>query len=482
MKLQATPAHTLFSNAWQELPLTNSAAILYQCRNKPPIMKRPAVKCVMKKPVAKTIIKKPTMKTSKKKLGASKTDPNMLVRVSPCTTCSLCKGILITRSDERPSECTIVGSESFDIAKTYRKECTYWKCRTTHRANFAYQDGAKINTLTFEQMKELGFYLVTKKFGFTFKYLELSFLRLLRGNLASGQEASVRAILAKNETKMISPKRFQPHLMRALEGYAVAQRNPNKVIPFNVDHPASFFKFSSNTLLFPSPARVTALCFDGHFGIHRRLHEEYEPPRTTALRGRPMKKYYQKDERTCTCANKEKERQQLKNRTAGWQFVLDPNSKRVVAAKEHIVNESTKEKANLLMDAMALPKVNPDLLIHDDACHFQKHIQGHKALKHAFRRVRYYLIDEFHRPNHKCQKRTLKKAEAKRLKNVRTNMAEVFNAWIRRKNFFLNSMNPHSHRFWVEESILFWNDHLNIMPKYSTRRSTAKSRKGKKGK
>ena len=232
-------------------------------------MKRPAVKCVMKKPVAKTIMQKPTMKTSKKRLGTSKTDPNMLVRVSPCTTCSLCKGILITRSDERPRECwwecTIVGSESFDIAKTYRKECTYWKCRTTHRANFAYQDGAKINTLTFEQMKELGFYLVTKKFGFTFKYLELSFLRLLRGNLASGQEASVRAILAKNETKMISPKRFQPHLMRALEGYAVAQQNPNKVIPFNVDHPASFFKFSSNTLLFPSPARVTALCFDGQF-------------------------------------------------------------------------------------------------------------------------------------------------------------------------------------------------------------------------
>ena len=207
-------------------------------------MKRPAVKCVMKKPVAKTIMKKPTMKASKMKLGTSKTDANMLVRVSPFTTCSVCKGILTTRSDERPSECTIVGSESFDIAKTYRKECAHWKSRSTHRANFAYQEGAKINTLTFEQMKELGFYLVTKKFGFTFKYLELSFLRLLRGNLASGQEASVRDILAKNETKMITPRRFQSHLMRALEGYAVAQRNPNKVIPFNVDHPASFFKFA----------------------------------------------------------------------------------------------------------------------------------------------------------------------------------------------------------------------------------------------
>ena len=79
-------------------------------------------------------------------------------------------------------------------------------------------------------------------------------------------------------------------------------------------------------------------------------------------------------------------------------------------------------------------------------------------------------------------KKDPKKAEAKRLKNVRTNMAEVFNSWIRRKNVFLNSMNPHLHRFWVEESILFWNDHLNIIPKYSIRRSTAQSRKGKKGK
>ena len=126
-------------------------------------MKRPAVKCVMKKPVAKTIMKKPTVKASKMKLGTSKTDANMLVRVSPCTTCSLCKGILITRSDGRPSECTIVGSESFDIAKTYRKECTHWKCRITHRANFAYQEAAKINTLTCEHMKELGFYLVTRR-------------------------------------------------------------------------------------------------------------------------------------------------------------------------------------------------------------------------------------------------------------------------------------------------------------------------------
>ena len=72
-----------------------------------------------------------------------------------------------------------------------------------------------------------------------------------------------------------------------------------------------------------------------------------------------------------------------------------------------------QRESNLLMDAMALPKVNPDLLIHDDACHFQKHIQGHKALKHAFRKVRYYLIDEFHRPNHKCQKRDLKESRNK---------------------------------------------------------------------
>ena len=37
---------------------------------------------------------------------------------------------------------------------------------------------------------------------------------------------------------------------------------------------------------------------------------------------------------------------------------------------EHTVNEPTNEKVKVIMGAMKIAKVKPDLLIHDDACHF----------------------------------------------------------------------------------------------------------------
>ena len=337
---------------------------------------------------------------------------------------------------------------------------------------FAYHDGVKVNTLTFTQLEALGIYMVTAKFGFTMKYLKMTYYRFLRGNLAPGQETSVRGMLVDDGEQALHPQRFQAHLMRALEGYALAKDCPGKVVPFEIDHPASFQKLSPKPFLFPPPQKVTALSFDGHFGVHRKLHKDLEDERTVALRGRP-KKHYQHDERTCTCANKDKQRLTLQNRTGGWQFVIDPLSRHVVAAMEHAVNESTAEKAYLISETMKMQKVNPDLLIHDDACHFEGHVQKSKKWKSIFKKIRYYVIDEFHRVNHKCCKKHLTKSEAKKLKRVRTNMSEVFNAWMRRKNFILNSMNAYSHRFWVNESIKFWNQNLGTMPKYVTRRSTA---------
>ena len=400
-------------------------------------------------------------------------------QLPPLTECSVCKSKdLVVRDDEQPSDCTIVGSESFEPMKTLRKICYHKDCRTTHRGNFAYQDGAKVNTLTFNELEKSGIYLVTTNFGFTMKYLKLTLCRFLRGNLAPGQETSVRGIVAEDTDRSIHPQRFQAHLMHALEGYALAQRTPDEVVPFPLDRPSSYLKFSHAAFTFPPPQCIKALSFDGHFGVHRKLHPHHEAPRTVATRGRPKKKYHQ-DQRTCTCADKERERATLKNRTAGWQFVIDPHSRHVVAAMEHTVNESTKEKVQLIMQTMQLKKVNPNLLIHDDACHFEQQILKSKQLKKTFKPIRHYVVDEFHRVNHKCSKKKLTRNEKKRLAKVRTNMSEVFNAWIRKKNFSLNAMNPYSHRFWVQESIRFWNQNLETMPKYITRRSTTTTRKRK---
>ena len=127
--------------------------------------------------------------------------------------------------------------------------------------------------------------------------------------------------------------------------------------------------------------------------------------------------------------------------------------------------------------AMKLKKVKADAIIHDDACHFEAHVHRHQGIKKRFRTIKHFIVDEFHRCNHKCKKCKLTPSEKRRFKGVRTNMSEVFNSWVRRKNFMYNSMRPSSHKFWVHEAILFWNKHLREMPTYSVRRSTAVTRK-----
>ena len=167
----------------------------------------------------------------------------------------------------------------------------------------------------------------------------------------------------------------------------------------------------------------------------------------------------------------------MKNRTAGWQFVIDPKSRRVLAAKEHLVNECSPDKVEVVRAAMKMKKVNANAIIHDDACHFEAHVHRHQSLKKHFKNIKHFIVDEFHRGNRKCKKCKLTRSEANRFKDVRTNMSEVFNAWIRRKNFILNGLRPCSHKFWVEESILFWNANLREMPTTSIRRTNVATRK-----
>lgn len=90
-----------------------------------------------------------------------------------------------------------------------RKLCAYKGCRVTHRANFAYQDGVKIYTLTFNEIEKYGIDLVTHSFGFTMKYFKMTFYRFLRGNLAPGQETSIRNMRLEDGDRSMHPKKFQ---------------------------------------------------------------------------------------------------------------------------------------------------------------------------------------------------------------------------------------------------------------------------------
>ena len=83
---------------------------------------------------------------------------------------------------------------------------------------------------------------------------------------------------------------FRDHLLRALEGFAIARRTPNTVIDFNLDNPAmALAKVKSPLLLFTPPTQVTEVAIDGHFGVHRALLPDIEPMRSVRWKGRPMK-------------------------------------------------------------------------------------------------------------------------------------------------------------------------------------------------
>ena len=200
--------------------------------------------------------------------------------------------------------------------------------------------GQKINRMTFNELKSSGLYFVTTNTAFTMKYLELCYLRLLRAKTSPGQEAAVRHLVHTDDAGMFwGHHSFRDHLLHALEGYAVALRSPDKVIEFNLDYPAKHaVKMKNPLLLFPPRAPVDAVAFDGHFGVHRALLPSVDPARGVQLKGRPMKVLHEHD-RSCHCKKKDSDRQVLPDRTAGWQFAIDPCSGRILGAYEHLPHQ-----------------------------------------------------------------------------------------------------------------------------------------------
>ena len=266
------------------------------------------------------------------------------------------------------------------------------------------------------------------------------------------------------------------HLLHALEGFAVARRDPDAAIMFDTSYPAEAVTPLDGNLYFPPTTVVKEVAFDGHFGVHRLLHKQLEPPRTVKLKSRP--KQLKPHQRTCSCKRKDAIHCAQPNRTAGWQFFLDPSSRRLLGAKEHKQNECNAEKLDIVVGVLEMDQVEADLAMHDDNCHFEPCAK--RNAPKVFKRIKYFVIDPVHQVNHKCSKKKWTQREHKRMKKVRSNMAESFNAWIRTYNAFLNSLRPHSHRFWVEEIGKFYNANLKDVPLKITRRSNVASRSDRK--
>ena len=165
-------------------------------------------------------------------------------------------------------------------------------------------------------------------------------------------------------------------------------------------------------------------------------------------------------ERSCHCKKKDAVRQVLPNRTAGWQFASDPKTGKVLGAFEHFVHEKNEDKVALLQAVLVMPQVGADLLVHDDACHFEQFVTKNKSA--GFDAIKFYLVGTFHMRNHKCEKSTRTRKDKARLKNVRATACEIFKAWLLR---------PHSHKFCVQEMRQFYNANLKEWPSSMTRRT-----------
>lgn len=227
--------------------------------------------------------------------------------------------------------------------------------------------------MTFNEMKRAGVYFVSNDLGFDMNYLELKYYRLLRGKLSPGQDAEVLCIFHKGNKDIQGSISLRDNLLHALEGFAMARRTPAKVVPFDVNFPANQCGGKRERFLFPPVSKVKALSFDGNLGVHRELEKGVDAPRTKKLKGRPS---YKEHERTRSCVKKDQVHVAMRNRTGGWQFVMDPDSKRCLGASEHLENECMEGKALLVQDVMNMPDVDADLLIHDDNCHFEPWVKN----------------------------------------------------------------------------------------------------------
>ena len=426
----------------------------------------------MKRPSSTRSMKRPSAASAGPHRKACEKDLEKLKAYTfPLHECPACgKGMYIRK--DKAVRAILVGGESITDVKTYPKICH--TCRHTTRYNLLTIGKETLNCLSYDAMKQCGALFVSSKTGFSFPYLEMTYLRLLRGKLSPGQETAVQHIYHEQDEGLPTCRRMREMLFHALEAYAVAKRTPSNALQFHLNYPASYVTKVGKVITFPCSEEVSAVSFDGHFGVHRKL-SKWDPPRTVKLKGHPRSmKILRDDERSCSCKKKDATRVVLPQRTAGWHFAVDPSSRRVLGAVEHVQNECNSDKVALIKTVMKMKNVHVDLLIHDDMCHFEPHAKKHHG--HAFSCVRHWVVDAFHCPNHTCSKQAWTAAEKRRCKDVRTNVSESFNAWVRGLNFFMNGLRPLSHRFWMEELCTFYNEHLQSVPLRISRRTNVLGR------
>jgi hypothetical protein len=175
--------------------------------------------------MVKTCAKRPA---AQKRPATVKKD-NKITYTFPKSVCPICSKKMFR--DPRDFQCNIFGSEDLTKAYNNTKRCSDKSCRTCCRPNFYWIGSQKLNACSFTDLKKTGVYFTSSNTGFTMKYLELCYLRLICARTSPGQEQAVKQIFhAEEESMFWGHSSFRDHLLHALEGYAILRRDPSQTV------------------------------------------------------------------------------------------------------------------------------------------------------------------------------------------------------------------------------------------------------------
>ena len=144
--------------------------------------------------------------------------------------------------------------------------------------------------VNYQSLEDAGVLFVSNNTAFTLPYLKLCYLRLMRCKSSPGQEIAVRQLYhEKDSMQLRSESMFRAFLLRGLEAYITLKRNQGIVPEFNYDQPSKYSEKigSDGSMLFKVPEQVKLTSFDGHFGVHRKLVDKVDGPRTVRVSGHP---------------------------------------------------------------------------------------------------------------------------------------------------------------------------------------------------
>lgn len=313
--------------------------------------------------------------------------------------------------------------------------CNRKGCKTVYNYNFMWAGSKKINTV--KHVRDWPVLFVNSKRCFSVDYLKYNLNLHYRGFLSMAAASwAYGATFGDEEPSAARYGRKVPVDFPKLHANAIMYYMAlNEFAPLNLldslvieeEVTADSLQTYNNYLhehVFPpaQPASVKEIVGDGHEKVLVRCgHPQKRPgrPRADGTHHRAF--------------------------TNGWFMLLQPQSGRILAAKEQTRPENNQDVAELLAGAVArYPKLN--CFIYDRACSFCVKAGQARGLK----QIKTWAVDRFHAKSHgtscRCSPLVHRKID-KRLRGINTSVAEQTFAWLRGSARTFNEMRPLRHKF-----------------------------------